>query len=94
MNDIDTWTKFKEVITHRYLLSLASKKLRNREQGLQESVIDYCEDVIELCETVDPDMTDQSNLNYLMQGLKSSLKKRSSTKKTIKSTRIHTSSSN
>ncbi|CAF1612929.1 unnamed protein product [Didymodactylos carnosus] len=54
---------------------LAAQQLQNRKQGLQESVMHYYNDIHELCEAMDNQMTDQSKLIYLSQGLKLSLHK-------------------
>ncbi|CAF4035494.1 unnamed protein product, partial [Didymodactylos carnosus] len=54
---------------------LAAQQLQSRRQGLQESVMHYYNEILQLCETMDSQMTDQSKLIYLLQGLKLSLQK-------------------
>ncbi|CAF4699019.1 unnamed protein product, partial [Didymodactylos carnosus] len=79
MDDLDTWSKFCTEIAKTYLSpaakQLAAQQLQSRRQGLQESVMHYYNDILQLCETMDNQMTDQSKLIYLLQGLKLSLHK-------------------
>ncbi|CAF1578496.1 unnamed protein product, partial [Didymodactylos carnosus] len=79
MDDLDTWSKFCIEIAKTYsspaAKQLAAQQLQSRRQGLQESVMHYYNDILQLCETMDSQMTDQSKLIYLLQGLKLSLHK-------------------
>ncbi|CAF1649883.1 unnamed protein product [Didymodactylos carnosus] len=76
---ITTWTVFK----HEFLKihsspatkQLAAQRLRNRQQRLNEPIIEYYIDIMKLCKTVDPDMTAVSKVDNLLHGLKSSLMK-------------------
>ncbi|CAF1543698.1 unnamed protein product [Didymodactylos carnosus] len=53
----------------------AAKQLRNRQQGVEEAVIHYYNGIMDLCQTIDSGTTNETKLNYLMQGLKISLRK-------------------
>ena len=44
-------------------------KLRNRKQLPNESATEYYYDVVSLCKSLDPNMSDQAKVNYLMGGL-------------------------
>ncbi|CAF1299626.1 unnamed protein product, partial [Didymodactylos carnosus] len=79
MDNLDTWSKFCIEIAKTYsspaAKQLAARQLQSPRQGLQESVMHYYNDILQLCETMDSQMTDQSKLIYLLQGLKLSLHK-------------------
>lgn len=73
----ESWTQFKAQFLHTYSSAatkqLASHRLRNRHQRVDEPVIEYYTDVMKLCKIVDPNMTDVSKLDHLSHGLKTSL---------------------
>ena len=48
-------------------------KLRNGKQLPNESVMEYYYEVVSLCKSLDPNMSDQAKVNYLMGGLKPEL---------------------
>ncbi|KZS10261.1 Uncharacterized protein APZ42_025315 [Daphnia magna] len=48
-------------------------RLRQRNQGIEESGIEYFYDVIDLCRKVDPRMTEKAKVDYLFRGLKPTL---------------------
>ncbi|CAF1330710.1 unnamed protein product, partial [Didymodactylos carnosus] len=79
MDDMNTWSKFNDDVQKTYSSPLvkeqAAKQLRNRQQGVEEALIHYYNDIMDLCQTIDSGMTDETKLNYLMQGLKISLRK-------------------
>jgi len=49
------------------------EKLRNRMQGLNEPTTNYYYDIINLCRTVDPNMSENNKVAALFRGLKPSL---------------------
>ncbi|CAF0890020.1 unnamed protein product [Didymodactylos carnosus] len=53
--------------------SLSFHKLNNHKQRSDESVIEYYNTMIKLCNQTDPNMADTSKLNYLQMDLKQSL---------------------
>jgi len=57
------------------LHELALKKVGSRQQGLDETVLHYYNDMMELFAMIDMDMTEQYKVKYLKAGLKVSLKK-------------------
>ena len=73
----ESWTHFKEIFLRTYvspaIKQLASHRLRNRQQRLDEPIIAYYTDVMKLCKTVDPSMTDTCKIDHLCHGLKHSL---------------------
>ncbi|CAF4433460.1 unnamed protein product [Didymodactylos carnosus] len=54
---------------------LAIKKVGARQQGLDETILHYYNDMMELFDMMDTDMTDQLKVAYLKADLKVSLKK-------------------
>ena len=48
-------------------------KLRNRDQGIEEETSNYYYDVLSLCRSVNPNMSETTKLEYLYRGLKASL---------------------
>ncbi|CAF1618918.1 unnamed protein product, partial [Didymodactylos carnosus] len=53
---------------------LAFKQLNSRQQGANEPVTQYVNQVIHLCTQVNPNMDDSTKIDYLKSGLKNSLK--------------------
>jgi hypothetical protein len=76
---IETWDEFLKAIRAAYqspaAKQIASQKLRNRKQALNEPVTNYVTDVLRLCKIVDSTMTEPSKLDHLQHGLKSTLLK-------------------
>lgn len=50
-----------------------ASQLRNRKQGIDESPVMYCFDKLNLCNRVDPRMTEGVNLDHLIRGMKPTL---------------------
>lgn len=75
---IKTWTAFKNSVRQAFgstkIKEMAFEQLRNYKQTINQSVIQYYEKIIELCQRVDPDMSDTMKLQYLMTGVRDSLK--------------------
>ncbi|CAF3168047.1 unnamed protein product [Rotaria socialis] len=75
----ESWSVFKAEFLHTYsspaLKQLASHRLRTRQQRIDEPVNEYYTDIMKLCKTVDPNMTDVSKIDHLYHGIKSSLMK-------------------
>ena len=55
---------------------LAFEQLRVYKQAINQSITRYYDKVIELCKRVDPSMSDSMKLQYLLAGVKQSLKLR------------------
>lgn len=72
-----TWAQFKQIFHDTYaspaVRQLASHRLRTRQQRIDEPIIEYYTDVMKLCKTIDPTMTDTSKIDHLCHGLKQSL---------------------
>jgi hypothetical protein len=66
---------------------LPLRKVGTRQQGLDETVLHYYNDMIELFDMIDIKMSDQYKVAYLKAGLRPSLKKRDDAKR---STNINT----
>jgi hypothetical protein len=73
----ESWSHFKQVFLNTYaspaIKQLASHRLRTRQQRIDEPIIEYYTDVMKLCKTIDPDMTNASKIDHLCHGLKQSL---------------------
>jgi hypothetical protein len=73
----ESWSHFKEIFRNTYaspaVKQLASHRLRTRQQRIDEPIIEYYTDVMKLCKTIDPAMTDASKIDHLCHGLKQSL---------------------
>ena len=55
--------------------SLAIKQIGNQRQGLEETVLHYYHEIMELCDTIDSEMKDELKVGYLLNGVKMSLQK-------------------
>jgi len=66
-------TKFLQEFQEENYFSFQEAKLRSRVQSLDESTTSYYYDVIDLCRTVNPTMTEANKLEYLFRGLRPSL---------------------
>lgn len=56
-------------------------KLRNRQQQTNESATEYYYDVMDLCRSIDPNMSEVVKLDHLFRGLKKSLLEKTWVKK-------------
>ncbi|CAF0930949.1 unnamed protein product [Didymodactylos carnosus] len=69
-NTINTWIECAMEAQATYTTPLikeqASKEVRNRQQGFEETLLQYYICVQDLCRTIDSDMTDATKLNYLI----------------------------
>jgi hypothetical protein len=76
---INDWSTFvlqiQKTFSSPMLQELALKKVGSRQQGLDETVLHYYNDMMELFAMIDMYMTDQYKVKYLKAGLKVSLKK-------------------
>lgn len=72
-----TFPQFSQVIRaafkHPAYDSGVASQLRNRKQGIDESPVMYCFDKLNLCNRVDPRMTEGVKLDHLIQGMKPTL---------------------
>ena len=66
-------TKFLQEFQRENYALFQEAKLRNRDQGVEEETSRYYYDVIDLCRSVNPNMSEETKLEYLYRGLKSSL---------------------
>ena len=75
---IKTWTAFTNDVRQAFgstkAKELAFEQLRTYKQTVNQSTIQYYEKIIELCKRVDPNMSDTMKLQYLMAGVKESMK--------------------
>ncbi|CAF1516329.1 unnamed protein product [Didymodactylos carnosus] len=76
-DSIHSWPEFMSTIANVFRgsdqHSLSFHKLNNHKQRSDESVIEYYNMMIKLCNQTDPNMADTSKLNYLQMDLKQSL---------------------
>jgi hypothetical protein len=72
-----TFPQFSQVIRaafkHPAYDSGVASQLRNRKQGIDESPVMYCFDKLNLCNRVDPRMTEGVKLDHLIRGMKPTL---------------------
>ncbi|CAF3321695.1 unnamed protein product [Rotaria socialis] len=75
---ITTWSCFVDAIKQAFgstkLKELTFEQLRTYKQTINQSITQYYDKVIELCKRVDTSMTDSMKLQYLLAGVKQSLK--------------------
>ena len=75
---ITSWSCFVETIKQAFwstkMKELTFEQLRVYKQAINQSITQYYDKVIELCKRVDPLMTDSMKLQYLLAGVKQSLK--------------------
>ena len=71
------WPGFRKELTAAFsrfgYVEEQRQKLSSRHQGYKENVMDYCYNVIYLCSIVNPMMTEQEKVKYLIEGLQSSV---------------------
>ena len=72
---VPPWAFLRAQILHRLVTFkiFQEAKLRNRVQGLNESMTAYYYDVVNLCRSVDPNMPENYKIEALFRGLKPSL---------------------
>ena len=79
MNDMPDWSSFVEQIQRAFssawLQEVAIKKVGTRQQGMNETVLHYYNEMMELFDMIDIKMDDHLKVIYLKTGLKLSLKK-------------------
>ncbi|CAF1594670.1 unnamed protein product, partial [Adineta steineri] len=84
MERLSTWPAFVEAIKQTYSSAFAKEaaitQVAQRNQGLDETVMHYYNDMIELFDVIDHHMNDLLKVSYLKNGLKLSLKKEVSRK--------------
>jgi len=75
---INSWSNFVDEIKQAFgstkMKELAFEQLRCYKQTINQSITQYYDKVIELCRRIDPSMSDTMKLQYLMAGVKDSLK--------------------
>ncbi|CAF1582651.1 unnamed protein product [Adineta ricciae] len=75
---IKTWSSFTDAVIRAFgstrAQELAFEQLKWYKQTINQSITQYYEKVIELCKKVDVAMSDSLKLQYLMAGIKESLK--------------------
>ena len=73
------WSDFENAFRNRYfsttIIHKKFDKLKQRTQTYNEPITSYFDDVINLCREIDPKMSDQIIIQYLMSGLHPDLKK-------------------
>ncbi|CAF1437902.1 unnamed protein product [Adineta ricciae] len=79
LEELVNWNDFVRQIRQTFSLplhrELALRKVGTRDQGMNETVLHYYNDMMELFDTIDTKMTDQYKVAYLKAGVKASLKK-------------------
>jgi hypothetical protein len=77
-NTITTWSSFVQAIQDSFgstkANEIAFEQLKCYKQTVYQSVMQYHDKIMELCKKVDPTMSAAMKLNYLMTGVKESLK--------------------
>ncbi|CAF1525238.1 unnamed protein product, partial [Rotaria sordida] len=75
---ITSWSSFVEAIKQAFgstkMKEFTFEQLRTYKQAINQSITQYYDKIIELCKRVDTSMTDSMKLQYLMAGVKQSLK--------------------
>ena len=73
------WSDFEIAFRNRYFSTTITPKkfeqLKQRQQKPDEAIITYCDEVINLCREVDPDMSDSTIIQHLLSGLNSKFRK-------------------
>ncbi|CAF4145928.1 unnamed protein product [Rotaria sp. Silwood2] len=73
-----TWPDFVKDITQAFtsakMKELAFEQLRWYKQSVNQTITQYYDQILELCTRIDPDMPDSLKLQYLIAGVKESLK--------------------
>lgn len=76
--NITSWSCFVDLIKQAFgstkMKEVTFEQLRTYKQTIHQSITQYYDKVIELCKRVDASMTDSLKLQYLMAGVKPSLK--------------------
>ena len=76
--NITTWSSFVEAIKQAFgstkMKELAFEQLKWYKQTTNQSITQYYDKILELCKRVDVSMTDSMKLQYLLAGVKDSLK--------------------
>lgn len=74
-----TWSDFEMAFRNRYLSTTTTSKkfeqLKQRRQKPDELIINYCDEIINLCREVDPKMSDLTIIQYLLSGLDTNVRK-------------------
>ena len=74
-----TWSDFEMAFRNRYLSTTTTSKkfeqLKQRQQKPDESIINYCDEIINLCREVDSNMSDLTIIQYLLSGLNANVRK-------------------
>jgi hypothetical protein len=74
-----TWSDFEVAFRNRYLSTTTTSKkfeqLKQRRQKPDELIINYCDEIINLCREVDPEMSDLTIIQYLLSGLNTNVRK-------------------
>jgi len=75
---INSWSSFLNAIKQAFgstkMKELAFEQLRCYKQTINQSIAQYYGKIMDLCKRIDPTMTDSIKLQYLMAGVKDSLK--------------------
>ena len=75
---LDQWEQLKSALLERFSTSDSSSKifeqLKERKQGIDETITAYYDAIIRLCHEYDPSMSQKMMLSWLENGVKESLK--------------------
>jgi hypothetical protein len=73
------WSDFETAFRNRYISTTITPKkfeqLKQRQQKPDEAIITYCDEIINLCREVDPQMSDQTIIQHLLSGLDPNFRK-------------------
>ncbi len=74
-----TWSDFEAAFRNRYVSSTTTSKkfeqLKQRRQKPSELIINYCDEIINLCREVDLRMSDSMIIQHLLSGLNPNIRK-------------------
>lgn len=74
-----TWSDFELAFRQRYVASTTTFKkfdqLIQRRQKPDESILNYCDEVMDLCRAIDPKMSDVTIIQHLRNGLNPDVRK-------------------
>ena len=73
------WSDFETAFRNRYFSTTITPKkfeqLKQRQQKSDEAIIMYCDEIINLCREVDPEMSDSTIIQHLLSGLNPNFRK-------------------
>jgi len=78
-SDFEKWSDFETAFRNRYfpatIISKKFDKLKQRKQLHDESIVSYYDDIVNLCQEIDSNMSEHHVIQHLMSGLNPKFKK-------------------